>query len=347
MSIIRTVHDREHPYAQINRATLSDARLSWGARGLLIYLLSKPHNWEVRMSNLQQMSPAGRDAVRALIWELQKYRYLTRTKQQDEQGRWEWICEVREIPAPGEPLPDENAKSRKSKAKPSTGFPSMVDPSTAKASIYKEVSSNRESVKSETTTEETTNSLLSNAFSNPASGDSRQGVGKDSEAGDEGKVEPTNPSPTPKKGRPKHPGYPEGSEALNAARWLYAQLKGNDTTPGPHPNLRQPDFQKWAKDYDQMMRLDGRQGQGGKNRFVQLVAFGLKDDYTWPHMQSMGWVKKKWDALDAKTRAELVRQQKMEQRDVDRVMRDRFSERFSDRLAERPPRPRGAWSEDD
>jgi hypothetical protein len=41
MSIIRCQKKR-HPYAQIDKTPLLDTRLSWKARGILAYLLTKP-----------------------------------------------------------------------------------------------------------------------------------------------------------------------------------------------------------------------------------------------------------------------------------------------------------------
>jgi hypothetical protein len=43
-------------YSTINNFFPNDTRLSWRARGVLVYLLSKPNNWEVRFSDLASKS---------------------------------------------------------------------------------------------------------------------------------------------------------------------------------------------------------------------------------------------------------------------------------------------------
>ena len=56
---------------------VNDNRLSWKARGLLIYLLSKPDDWEVRVQQLIDSSPDGKAVVQAIFRELKKYGYAS------------------------------------------------------------------------------------------------------------------------------------------------------------------------------------------------------------------------------------------------------------------------------
>ena len=72
--IIRTAKDRHHPYVLISRDVFHDTRLSWEARGLLGYLLSKPDDWEIRFANLLHQGPGGRDRMRRILRELQDRR---------------------------------------------------------------------------------------------------------------------------------------------------------------------------------------------------------------------------------------------------------------------------------
>ena len=98
--IIRMAKNREHPYTVISNALLEDSRLSFGARGLMAYLLSKPDHWEVRMDDLIAQSPAGRQATQTMVAELLKRGYLTRQKLQDAQGHWRVVTTVHEEPVP-------------------------------------------------------------------------------------------------------------------------------------------------------------------------------------------------------------------------------------------------------
>lgn len=88
--IRRSPKNAENPFAQISREMLQDKTLSYEARGLISYLLSKSGNWELRVSDLQ-IEGAGRDKVYRIIGELQAKGYIsTRAKFQDEKGYWQW-----------------------------------------------------------------------------------------------------------------------------------------------------------------------------------------------------------------------------------------------------------------
>ena len=58
MSIVR-IQKRKNPYVQIDHRPLNDERLTWEARGVLGYLLSKPDTWEVNIKDLANKSPNG------------------------------------------------------------------------------------------------------------------------------------------------------------------------------------------------------------------------------------------------------------------------------------------------
>lgn len=70
MSIIKH-RNFKIPYTQISNQIINDKRLSYKAKGILIYVLSKPPNWEVRVRDLVNQSPKeGITAVRSGISEL-------------------------------------------------------------------------------------------------------------------------------------------------------------------------------------------------------------------------------------------------------------------------------------
>jgi len=52
MSIIRAPRPEANFY-MLNKAISDDPRLSWAARGLLIYLLGKPDHWKVSPAHLR------------------------------------------------------------------------------------------------------------------------------------------------------------------------------------------------------------------------------------------------------------------------------------------------------
>lgn len=86
MTIIRT--PRPDRYAIVPMPAVEDHKLSWKARGLLAYLLSRPDNWRTSSQHLARCGPDGRDAVRTGLDELVQAGYLVRRRRQDPAGRW-------------------------------------------------------------------------------------------------------------------------------------------------------------------------------------------------------------------------------------------------------------------
>lgn len=74
MAIIKI--KKKDRYTVINNQSLTDARLSWKARGLWAYLMSLPPDWEVSVADLVKRSPDGRDLVYNILKELKRYGYI-------------------------------------------------------------------------------------------------------------------------------------------------------------------------------------------------------------------------------------------------------------------------------
>lgn len=102
--IIRTP-ERER-YLVMSKVGLEDVRLSWKAKGLLAYLLSKPDNWNVIVAHLVTQSPEGKASVMGGLSELEKLGYIRRTKKRRDGERFDGIdSEVFEEPI----FPDKTA----------------------------------------------------------------------------------------------------------------------------------------------------------------------------------------------------------------------------------------------
>lgn len=75
VTINRAPRDSQNPYFMQRRATAQDERLSYEARGVLSYLLSKPGDWQIRVGDLQT-EHCGRDKVYRILRELKQCGYL-------------------------------------------------------------------------------------------------------------------------------------------------------------------------------------------------------------------------------------------------------------------------------
>ena len=98
---IRQGRRRENPFVMIDHSILEDPRISWAAKGLLAYLLSKPPGWTARMHDIREKCPEGRDKVYKLINQLIEAGYVERRPLQSDKGRYIGIeYRYHEIPIP-------------------------------------------------------------------------------------------------------------------------------------------------------------------------------------------------------------------------------------------------------
>lgn len=92
--IIRTVKDKR--YFTASNEAFNDPTLSWGARGIMGYLLSKGDGWTVRNYDLYRKSPDGKARVDGYIKELREAGYMRRFPVSTGKGTIDWITEVYE-----------------------------------------------------------------------------------------------------------------------------------------------------------------------------------------------------------------------------------------------------------
>ena len=85
MSIFR-IKKHTSPYVILDKTCLEEDGLSWRAKGIHAYLISKPDDWQVRLSQLIAAGKEGREAVRSAIKELSEAGYLHRVAMRQPDG---------------------------------------------------------------------------------------------------------------------------------------------------------------------------------------------------------------------------------------------------------------------
>lgn len=134
MSIVRAPRPKGNFYI-LDKRISEDSNLSWGARGMLIFLLGKPDNWRVSIQNLvnetmKSKKKSGRDAVYAFLTELREAGYITLYQNRSESGVFgdtDYLVHEHSDPLPekpdtvAQPLPDL----------PDAAAPEAVTPDTA------------------------------------------------------------------------------------------------------------------------------------------------------------------------------------------------------------------------
>jgi hypothetical protein len=96
MTTIRV--DRRDRFTTVDRQLVNDDRLSFRARGILVWLLDKPDGWKAQADSITRRGLEGRDAIRSALRELEAAGYLERIRFRDGSGRWQSESVIRETP---------------------------------------------------------------------------------------------------------------------------------------------------------------------------------------------------------------------------------------------------------
>ena len=129
ITVIRAPRDSTHAYFAISRALAQDSRLTFEARGVLAYLLSKPGDWEIKVTDLQREGNTGRDRTYRILRELRDAGYLHRDCERKDDGTFVWgPYRLYEVPLPENP--DMDAPQQEA-TRPLPENPDMDAPYTA------------------------------------------------------------------------------------------------------------------------------------------------------------------------------------------------------------------------
>lgn len=90
---------RERSYVTIENVMFEDSRMSFKAKGILGYLLTKPDGWKVRIKDLMNHSNEGERSIRSGLKELQENGYLAYYRTKRKNGTFSGIVwEYDDIP---------------------------------------------------------------------------------------------------------------------------------------------------------------------------------------------------------------------------------------------------------
>jgi hypothetical protein len=117
--------------------------MSFKAKGVLCYLLSKPATWTPRIGEISSIGPDGKESIQSALKELQKFGYSSLVTERGEDGRVVGKCwQVYETPSCKPEVTDEGVSP--STVKPHRAeTPSTGNPATSNT-LSKEETQNRE-----------------------------------------------------------------------------------------------------------------------------------------------------------------------------------------------------------
>lgn len=75
-TVFRVAKNKDNPYVMLNKSFLEHPELSYRAKGILSYILSKPDHWRLAVSDLIKHGKEGRDAIYSTLKELIRHGFM-------------------------------------------------------------------------------------------------------------------------------------------------------------------------------------------------------------------------------------------------------------------------------
>lgn len=139
-------------YTVMSNAHFKEKGMTLKAKGLLSLMLSLPDGWDYSIAGLVTLSKDGKDSVMTALQELEKFRYLKRTKTIDEKGQFSgYDYDIYEKPFTVKPVSDIPETEKPTAEKPYAEKPNTENPP--------QLSTNTSSTKKSSTNELSTNDM--------------------------------------------------------------------------------------------------------------------------------------------------------------------------------------------
>lgn len=123
-TFVRTRKDRN--YTMLDNTFLRDERLSAGAKGVFAYLLFLPEDWVIYQSELANHFSNGRDSIRNIILELEKFGYIIKEKVRANNGTFGgYSYKIIETPAESDNPERVNRDGKSAADNPKTENPTL------------------------------------------------------------------------------------------------------------------------------------------------------------------------------------------------------------------------------
>ena len=161
MAIIRV--PKVTNYTVMSNHHLTDRDLSFKAKGLMSYMLSRPDDWDFTIAGLSRLNKDGRDAIGRIIQELESHGYLERIRRRQSKGTFSTMEYVlHEQPMPGNPALDKPALENPGQDNPVLDNPAQEKPAQENRPQLNTDRKNTERKKNENKNTESSTTHLSN-----------------------------------------------------------------------------------------------------------------------------------------------------------------------------------------
>lgn len=96
--MINRLKTEKGEFITISKKLINDNRLSLKAKMVLIYLLSKPDNWQFYQTEIARNFDCGVNSVAKALEELVNKNYVIKTRIHNPKGRYVYIYDIYEQP---------------------------------------------------------------------------------------------------------------------------------------------------------------------------------------------------------------------------------------------------------
>lgn len=96
MSVVRVNKNKD--YTVMSNCHLREKNMSLKAKGLLSLMLSLPDSWDYSIAGLVAICKESKTAIQNTLKELEIFKYLKRTRKQNEKGQFDYIYDIFEQP---------------------------------------------------------------------------------------------------------------------------------------------------------------------------------------------------------------------------------------------------------
>ena len=131
----KTINKKEN-FTSIHNKLINDSRISLKAKGIMLYMLSKPENWKYNPKEIAKNSKDGLDSVYSGIKELIEAGYISRTRHSD--GTVDYFV--------FEDIEENDIVDFSKKENPNRENPNRENPNRENPDVYKRKNTNKERI---------------------------------------------------------------------------------------------------------------------------------------------------------------------------------------------------------
>jgi len=141
----KTINKKEN-FTSIHNKLINDSRISLKAKGIMLYMLSKPENWKYNPKEIAKNSKDGLDSVYSGIKELIEAGYISRTRHSDGTVDYFVFEDVEENDIVDFSKKENPNRENPNRENPNRENPNRENPNRENPDVYKRKNTNKERI---------------------------------------------------------------------------------------------------------------------------------------------------------------------------------------------------------